>query len=598
MPRPPRRPSAAPNPRSPAPHTERAGLVQPTLQRSRAGSSSRMVLSSPTTRTRVSLPRQDSARQSPAASQRPTFRRGYSPASGGRPPSVRRSEAGDGGGADAVSACSRLPESGKRRVLAALAVSLADRTSQVDVDVEKQPTEAVGFECDQDCFGLVLRTVEPDGPSAGLARYVGWRLCAVDAQPVGSIEDLRHSVRGAAHVTVTLVRGPCVQQDAGTAASERSDGEWLAGAGSTSESPPSEMEGLAPMHGVKPAVLDVFGIDQTELSIDHSRLLGTGSFGVVYQGTYLGTDVAVKVQRHSTAQMGDAELSEWRREVTVMMRLRHPHVLMFLGACFKSHGQLMIVTEMCQGSLREHMSGPDIIPILWREKLTWAEQVAKGMVYLHSKGIHHCDLKTSNVFVAGDSLKIADFGLSQFARHRLTDLESRDTLGLIAPEVQPTRGPRRDPTTGKRTCDGFGGSEADIPGTFAFIAPEVWAEDPFTPAADVYSYGVVLIEIVFRRTPYVEEESRSWQIMTGREKPRMPALVAGRPIPDDLIAITHDCLSFEPHERPTFAEVVARLKTPIGMSSAKAPAPWPRADEDVELSVVSAEPHPRCRCWT
>jgi len=468
----------------------------------------------------------------------------------------------------------------------------------VDVTVDMSKSSDLGLSCETDCGGLWLNGVAGESPAAfaGLTAYVGWRLHAINSEAVGSMEDVKRVSRGKTRVSITLVRPSCDsssrrQRDMSTVPSENG-GLASAVSHSGGETPPE----LTPLTGVQPHILDIFGIDPSALTIDKDRILGKGSYGMVYLGDYQATEVAVKVH-HSAfeKEIAAEDLLEWRREVKVMTRLRHPNILMFVGASFQET-KLMIVTELCdKGSLREVIN-MDGAPYIWLEKVAWGKQIAMGMAHLHHKNVHHCDLKSSNVFVSGETLKIADFGLSKVVR-RHSQPSLTDSLGLLTME-QSNRPPRRDPQTGRRTEESGDDSGAEIPGTFAFIAPEVWAEEPFTTAADVYSYGILLLELIARRPPWDEDEgARSWRLMTGRERPVVPTRISGTEVPPAFVALVRSCLAFEKTERPAFSELTKSFKALTRkMDALSYPAPWPRGDEKLVLSEI-CEVHEKCAGW-
>ena len=122
----------------------------------------------------------------------------------------------------------------------------------------------------------------------------------------------------------------------------------------------------------------------------------------------------MKVLRSDKAWSED-ELEVWKTEVKIMTLLRHPNILMLLGAVFEKE-RLAIITEYCEsGTLQEafkNMMEADM-KVVWSRKISWMMHIAKGMAFLHHKRIFHRDLKSANVFVTGDTMKIADFGLSK-----------------------------------------------------------------------------------------------------------------------------------------------------------------------------------------
>ena len=233
--------------------------------------------------------------------------------------------------------------------------------------------------------------------------------------------------------------------------------------------------------GISKSLMENFGIEPEDLKIDTSTVLGTGGFGTVYIGDYQATEVAVKV--HNTERSWTpSEIQEWKREVSIMTKLRHPNILMLLGAVFYKT-KLAIVTELCEkGTLLRLLqsSKADNEKITWGRKVEWLRQIAKGMAFLHHKRIFHRDLKAANVFVTGETMKIADFGLSRIRKDILQGLRA-ESMGK---DTHKSGGSRRL----SRSADPINRQEhiADnkensrIQGTFAFIAPEIWSETPYS----------------------------------------------------------------------------------------------------------------------
>ncbi|URD80193.1 STYKc [Musa troglodytarum] len=211
-------------------------------------------------------------------------------------------------------------------------------------------------------------------------------------------------------------------------------------------------------------------MDWLEISWDKLEIkerIGAGSFGTVYRAEWHGSDVAVKVL--ADQDFHDDQLKEFLREVAIMKRVRHPNVVLFMGAVTKQP-YLSIVTEyLPRGSLYRLINRAAAGEILdRRRRLRMALDVAKGVNYLHclNPPIVHWDLKTPNLLVDKNwSAKVCDFGLSRFKANTYISSKS-------------------------------------VAGTPEWMAPEFLRGEPSNEKCDVYSFGVILWELLTMQQPW------------------------------------------------------------------------------------------------
>ncbi|KAI4369264.1 hypothetical protein MLD38_017724 [Melastoma candidum] len=267
---------------------------------------------------------------------------------------------------------------------------------------------------------------------------------------------------------------------------------------------------------------------------------GRGGFGVVYRGVlHDGTMIAVK--RMECSAVGSKGMSEFQAEINVLTKVRHRHLVALLGYCVNGNERLLVYEYMPQGSLTQRLFEWERMgyqPLSWKQRITIALDVARGVEYLHSlaqQSFIHRDLKPSNILL-GDDLraKVADFGLVKPAPEGKYSLETR------------------------------------LAGTFGYLAPEYAATGRVTTKVDVYAFGVVLMEMLTGRkaldNSLPDEMSHlvPWfrRVMVNKEnipKALDPTLY----LDDDTMESIHKvaelaghCTAREPYQRPDMSHAV------------------------------------------
>ncbi|KAH0976764.1 hypothetical protein GBA52_026483 [Prunus armeniaca] len=244
--------------------------------------------------------------------------------------------------------------------------------------------------------------------------------------------------------------------------------------------------------------------------------IASGSCGDLYRGIYLGQDVAVKILR--SEHLNDALEDEFAQEVAILRKVHHRNVVCFIGACTKSP-HLCIVTEyMPGGSLYDYLHKNHNVLKL-SELLKFAIDVCKGMEYLHHKNIIHRDLKTANLLMdTNNVVKVADFGVARFQNQE----------GVMTAET----------------------------GTYRWMAPEVINHQPYDQKADVFSFAIVLWELVTAKVPY--DTMTPLQAALGVRQGLRPDLPStGHP---KLLELMQKCWDADPSNRPSFSDIIAELE--------------------------------------
>lgn len=255
--------------------------------------------------------------------------------------------------------------------------------------------------------------------------------------------------------------------------------------------------------------------------------IGAGGFGEVYKCKYDKKMVAVKTLQKIEDDDPQALMAEFMVEMKLMSKLRHPNIVEFIGACIHNPNLAIILEFMAGGSLyraihrrRRNVLGP--FPLL---KTVWiAYGVAKGMAHLHSQYpvVIHRDVKSPNVLLGSNvrEVKITDFGLSRLRVNSYVNT-----------------GPG---------------------GTPEWMAPELLRQDPFNEKSDIFSFGVILWELVMCEKPWRDDHPMQIVFKVGSRGEKLPT-----PPPDccepELRQLIVECFADDPKRRPDFKQIVERL---------------------------------------
>ncbi|KAL4332561.1 hypothetical protein GQ457_07G036840 [Hibiscus cannabinus] len=282
--------------------------------------------------------------------------------------------------------------------------------------------------------------------------------------------------------------------------------------------------------------------------------LGRGAFGIVYKGTIGTGSVAVK-KLDRVVREGERD-KEFKTEINVIGQTHHKNLVKLLGICEEGEQRLLVYEFLSNGTLADYLfrnTKPS-----WNQRTQIAITIARGLLYLHeecSTQIIHCDIKPQNILLDDCYIaRISDFGLS-----KLLMMDQTHTKTAIR-------------------------------GTKGYVAPEWFRNMPVTTKVDVYSFGVLLLEIICCRRNVVDEENVGtsgddliltyWAYDCFNEG-AMDALIG-----DDTEAINNReslerffmtalwCIQEDPYQRPTMRKVTQMLEGAVQVTVPPNPSPF------------------------
>lgn len=244
--------------------------------------------------------------------------------------------------------------------------------------------------------------------------------------------------------------------------------------------------------------------------------VASGAFGDLFRGTYCGQDVAIKVLRG--VHNDSVQFQEFLQEVAIMRKVRHRNVVQFIGACTQRPNLCIVFEYMHGGSVFDYIRKAGQLPVLVIMRI--ALEVCRGMDYLHKRKIVHRDLKAANLLLdEHGTVKIADFGVA-------------------------------------RVMEGPGVMTAET-GTYRWMAPEVIEHKPYGEKADVFSFGVVLWELLTGLVPYNDMTPLQAAVGVVQKGLRPPI---PQTCPPPLADIMRLCWQRDPVVRPPFELLKAKFQ--------------------------------------
>uniref|UniRef100_A0A673CAH3 Mitogen-activated protein kinase kinase kinase n=1 Tax=Sphaeramia orbicularis TaxID=375764 RepID=A0A673CAH3_9TELE len=240
--------------------------------------------------------------------------------------------------------------------------------------------------------------------------------------------------------------------------------------------------------------------------ISELQWLGSGAQGAVFLGKFRSEEVAIKKVREQK-----------ETDIKHLRKLKHPNIISFKGVCTQAPCYCIIMEYCAQGQLYEVLrAGRKVTP---RLLVDWASGIASGMNYLHLHKIIHRDLKSPNVLVThNDTVKISDFGTSK-------ELSDKSTKMSFA-------------------------------GTVAWMAPEVIRNEPVSEKVDIWSFGVVLWELLTGEIPYKDVDSSAIIWGVGSNSLHLPVPST---CPDGFKILMKQTWQGKPRNRPSFRQILLHL---------------------------------------
>ncbi|XP_057432609.1 serine/threonine-protein kinase RIPK-like isoform X2 [Lotus japonicus] len=278
-----------------------------------------------------------------------------------------------------------------------------------------------------------------------------------------------------------------------------------------------------------------------------SNVLGEGGFGPVFKG-FVDNKLRprLKAQPVAVKQLNLDGLQghrEWLAEIIFLGQLRHPHLVKLIGYCCEEEHRLLVYEYMPRGSLENQLFKRYSAALPWSTRMKIALGAAKGLAFLHEadKPVIYRDFKSSNILLDSDyTAKLSDLGLAK-------------------------DGPEGEDTHVTTTC---------IMGTRGYAAPEYIMAGHLSTKSDVYSYGVVLLELLTgkrvldKTRPNRERFLVEWARPLLRDQRKLQHVIDPRlewqfPMKGAMkvAALTYKCLSHHPAPRPTMNDVVRILET-------------------------------------
>uniref|UniRef100_A0A1D1XDA3 non-specific serine/threonine protein kinase n=1 Tax=Anthurium amnicola TaxID=1678845 RepID=A0A1D1XDA3_9ARAE len=277
-------------------------------------------------------------------------------------------------------------------------------------------------------------------------------------------------------------------------------------------------------------------------NFSNSSQVGQGGYGKVYKGI-LGDGTVVAIKRAEEGSLQGSK--EFFTEIELLSRLHHRNLVSLVGYCDEEDEQMLVYEFMPNGSLRDHLSGRTKEALNFSMRLRIALGSARGILYLHTEAdppIFHRDIKASNILLDSKFIaKVADFGLSRLA-------PVPDTEGSVPGHVSTV-----------------------VKGTPGYLDPEYFLTHKLTDKSDVYSLGVVFLELLTGMHPISHGKNIVREVNVAYQSGMMFSVIDSRmgSYPSEciekLVALALRCCLDETDARPSMAEVFRELENIMRM---------------------------------
>ncbi|ESQ35797.1 hypothetical protein EUTSA_v10006940mg [Eutrema salsugineum] len=271
-------------------------------------------------------------------------------------------------------------------------------------------------------------------------------------------------------------------------------------------------------------------------------VIGEGGFGCVYKGILCeGKPIAIKQLKSISAE----GYREFKAEVEIISRVHHRHLVSLVGYCISEQHRFLIYEFVPNNTLDYHLHGKDLPVLDWTRRVKIAIGAAKGLAYLHEDchpKIIHRDIKSSNILLDDEfEAQVADFGLARLNDTAQSHISTR------------------------------------VMGTFGYLAPEYASSGKLTDRSDVFSFGVVLLELITGRKPVDTSQPLGEESLVEWARPRLIEAIEKGDISEvvdprlekhyvegevyRMIETAASCVRHSALKRPRMVQVVRALDT-------------------------------------